>query len=88
MKDNSFRYNQNVARTLVEMNKDGDGKIEINKKDLDALRKKREAMKGSENDLKDFIAVMYNLIMILLWYAFAFTYYAELHKFGLKLTME
>ena len=49
-------------------------------------KKKREG--GESNELSEFIGVMYNVIMILLWYAFAAVYYSELHRFGFKLTME
>ena len=44
-------------------------------------------MKNDTNDFKDFISVMYNVILIIMWYAFALVYYAEVHKFGFKLTM-
>ena len=50
------------------------------------MKKKNQG--GESNELKDFISIMYNVIMILLWYAFAAVYYAELYKFGFKLTME
>jgi hypothetical protein len=64
--------------------------IEISASELEALKKKRrETREGGEaNELRDFISVMYNIIMILLWYAFACCYLAELYKFGPYLTTE
>ena len=50
------------------------------------MKKAKEG--GESNDFKDFISVIYNVIMILLWYAFAAVYYSEVYKFGFKLTME
>ena len=59
-----MRYDRAKAKLIADMG----SKIEINEKDLP----KTASYKENENELKDLIAIFYNLIMIFLWMAFAF----------------
>ena len=81
MKDQTFRNNKGLAKTLSEMKN-----LEVSESQIKKI-KNENAMKNDTNDFKDFISVMYNVILIIMWYAFALVYYAEVHKFGFKLTM-
>ena len=65
-----MRHDRKSAKLIADM---GDN-ISIDEK---LVPKKTEYNNKNKNDVKDLIAILYNLVMIALWYSFAYCVYNE-----------